>query len=297
MIARYTRPEWAASGPTPTNTSCWLTVEIAASQALAKFGLVPQSAADAIRDKRRLHRRPHQRDRSRGPSRRHRLHHHRRRAHQLPRRLPLAPLRPHQHRRSRHRAVPPTQRSLRHHPRRHRSPLRNPQKARHRVQAHPHHRPHPRHPRRTLHLRPQAPPLVLRDAAQPHPLRRRRRRPPRRQALRSRRHLRPPQARARRGNLCRTRSQTRRGRDTSSPARPPRRLRLHPRRPGQHLRQDSHRDPPPPAHRGPRSRRVLQRKTKGLQRHAPQAQPHHLASKSPASPESSAPTPRSPSKT
>jgi len=30
---------------------CWLTVEVAASQALAKFGLVPQAAADAIRDK------------------------------------------------------------------------------------------------------------------------------------------------------------------------------------------------------------------------------------------------------
>jgi adenylosuccinate lyase len=29
---------------------CWLTVEVAASQALARFGLVPQSAADAIRD-------------------------------------------------------------------------------------------------------------------------------------------------------------------------------------------------------------------------------------------------------
>ena len=30
---------------------CWLTVETAASQALARFGLVPQSAADAIRDR------------------------------------------------------------------------------------------------------------------------------------------------------------------------------------------------------------------------------------------------------
>jgi adenylosuccinate lyase len=30
---------------------CWLTVETAASQALARFGLVPQEAADAIRDK------------------------------------------------------------------------------------------------------------------------------------------------------------------------------------------------------------------------------------------------------
>jgi len=30
---------------------CWLTVEAAASQALARFGMVPQAAADAIRDK------------------------------------------------------------------------------------------------------------------------------------------------------------------------------------------------------------------------------------------------------
>src|SRR6201996_777148 len=30
---------------------CWLRVEIAASQALAKAGMVPQQAADAIRDK------------------------------------------------------------------------------------------------------------------------------------------------------------------------------------------------------------------------------------------------------
>src|SRR5260370_22879012 len=30
---------------------CWLTVEVAASQALARFGLVPQQAADAIRDR------------------------------------------------------------------------------------------------------------------------------------------------------------------------------------------------------------------------------------------------------
>ena len=30
---------------------CWLKVEAAASQALARFGLVPQEAADAIRDK------------------------------------------------------------------------------------------------------------------------------------------------------------------------------------------------------------------------------------------------------
>ncbi len=41
---------------------------------------------------------------------------------------------------------------------------------RRRVQAHAHHRPHPRHPRRADHLRPQAAQLVCRDGAQPGPL-------------------------------------------------------------------------------------------------------------------------------
>src|SRR3984885_9827318 len=51
MIARYTRPEMARIWSDANKYQCWLTVEIAASQALAKFGLVPQPAADAIRDK------------------------------------------------------------------------------------------------------------------------------------------------------------------------------------------------------------------------------------------------------
>jgi len=51
MIARYTRPEMGRIWSDANKYRCWLTVEIAASQALAKFGLVPQSAADAIRDK------------------------------------------------------------------------------------------------------------------------------------------------------------------------------------------------------------------------------------------------------
>src|ERR1700688_3100133 len=51
MIARYTRPEMGRIWSDANKYQCWLTVEIAASQALAKFGLVPQSAADAIRDK------------------------------------------------------------------------------------------------------------------------------------------------------------------------------------------------------------------------------------------------------
>src|SRR5271163_1236729 len=51
MIARYTRPAMGRIWSDANKYRCWLTVEIAASQALAKFGLVPHSAADAIRDR------------------------------------------------------------------------------------------------------------------------------------------------------------------------------------------------------------------------------------------------------
>jgi adenylosuccinate lyase len=51
MIPRYTRPAMGKIWSDENKYRCWLTVEIAASQALARFGLVPQSAADAIRDK------------------------------------------------------------------------------------------------------------------------------------------------------------------------------------------------------------------------------------------------------
>ncbi len=51
MIARYTRPAMGRIWSDENKYRCWLTVETAASQALARFGLVPQSAADAIRDR------------------------------------------------------------------------------------------------------------------------------------------------------------------------------------------------------------------------------------------------------
>ena len=51
MISRYTRPEMGRIWADENKYRCWLTVEVAASQTLAMFGLVPQSAADAIRDK------------------------------------------------------------------------------------------------------------------------------------------------------------------------------------------------------------------------------------------------------
>ncbi len=51
MIARYTRPAMGRIWSDENKYRCWLTVETAASQALARFGLVPQAAADAIRDR------------------------------------------------------------------------------------------------------------------------------------------------------------------------------------------------------------------------------------------------------
>lgn len=51
MIDRYTRPEMGRIWSDENKYRCWLTVEIAASQALARAGIVPQTAADAIRDR------------------------------------------------------------------------------------------------------------------------------------------------------------------------------------------------------------------------------------------------------
>ncbi len=48
MIARYTRPAMGRIWSDENKYRCWLAVEVAASQALARFGLVPQPAADAI---------------------------------------------------------------------------------------------------------------------------------------------------------------------------------------------------------------------------------------------------------
>jgi adenylosuccinate lyase len=51
MISRYTRPAMGRIWSDDNKYRGWLTVEVAASQVLARFGLVPQSAADAIRDR------------------------------------------------------------------------------------------------------------------------------------------------------------------------------------------------------------------------------------------------------
>ena len=59
MIPRYTRPAMGRIWSDENKYRCWLRVETAASQALATFGLVPQSAADAIPRQGRLYRSSH----------------------------------------------------------------------------------------------------------------------------------------------------------------------------------------------------------------------------------------------
>ena len=51
MIPRYTLPAMGCLWSDEHKYRCWLSVEIAASQALAAAGLVPQAAADLIRDR------------------------------------------------------------------------------------------------------------------------------------------------------------------------------------------------------------------------------------------------------
>jgi adenylosuccinate lyase len=51
MIARYTRAAMGKIWSDENKYRCWLTVETAASQALAAAGMVPQAAANVIRDK------------------------------------------------------------------------------------------------------------------------------------------------------------------------------------------------------------------------------------------------------
>jgi len=48
MIPRYTRPTMARIWSDENKYRCWLRVEVAASQALAAAGMVPQAAADTI---------------------------------------------------------------------------------------------------------------------------------------------------------------------------------------------------------------------------------------------------------
>ena len=51
MIPRYTSPAMRRIWSDENKYTCWLQVEVAASQALAAAGMVPQAAADRIRDR------------------------------------------------------------------------------------------------------------------------------------------------------------------------------------------------------------------------------------------------------
>ena len=51
MISRYTRPEMGRIWSDENKFRMWLKVEVAASETLAEAGIVPKTAAAAIRDK------------------------------------------------------------------------------------------------------------------------------------------------------------------------------------------------------------------------------------------------------
>ena len=51
MIPRYTRPEMGRIWSDENKFRTWLEVELAATETLAEAGLVPKSAAKAIRNK------------------------------------------------------------------------------------------------------------------------------------------------------------------------------------------------------------------------------------------------------
>ena len=51
MITRYTRPEMGRIWSDENKFQTWLDVELAATETLAEAGIVPQSAAKAIREK------------------------------------------------------------------------------------------------------------------------------------------------------------------------------------------------------------------------------------------------------
>ena len=270
MIARYTRPEMGHIWSDQNKFRTWLEVELAATETLAEAGLVPQSAAVAIREKGDF-------DLDRinqieaevkhdviafttavaekvGPG------------------IALAALRTYLERRGRHRAGPADQAGVGHHSRGPEEVARRPEAARLGVQGHAHDRPHPRRPCRAHHLWPEAGQLVFRDAAQHRALRTGRRANARRQALGRRRQRRPSRSRIRREDLPAAGIERRRGLVAGHPARPPRVLRRHAGGHRVDARQDRNRNPPPAAHRGPRGRRVLQREAERLVGDAAQAQ-------------------------
>ena len=51
MILRYTRPDMGRIWSEENRFRTWLTVEVAATETLAQAGLVPKSAARAIRER------------------------------------------------------------------------------------------------------------------------------------------------------------------------------------------------------------------------------------------------------
>ena len=81
MIPRYTRPDMGRIWSDQNRFQQWLEVELAASEALAELGVVPQEAARLLRAHAGFEVGPHSRNREGSEARCHRLHHRRGRNH------------------------------------------------------------------------------------------------------------------------------------------------------------------------------------------------------------------------
>ena len=193
MVPRYSRPEMAAIWAPVNRYRIWFEVEALAAEGMARIGAIPRIGRPHHPRKRRPQARRHdrgrrrtdRRDRARDPPRRHRLPDLAGRGGRS--RQPLRAPGHDQLRRAGHHAVGATDPGRRYSAGGHRRGDGGAEVTRPGAQIHPDHRPQPRHPRRTHHVRPEARRPLRRVRPQPRPPGRRpeRRSPSRRSAARS----------------------------------------------------------------------------------------------------------------
>ena len=273
---RGTPAAFGDEDPAPTRCyATWLEVELAACASMEEAGLVPQGTAAVIRDKaRRARSRADRRDRANDhEARRHRVPHARRGARR--RRGALPPPRHDVERRGRLQASRCSScPRVRPAPRAHGCVRRGARAARARARRDADDRPQPRHPRRADHVRRRARRTPRRGAARSRSPRRRARRDRDRQDRGRGWHVRAPHADDRGARARIARPRRRDGLDTGRRARSARRVLLRARRRRRGHRAARDQRASLAAHRGGRGRGALHERPKGLERDAPQAEPH-----------------------
>ena len=169
MIPRYSRPEMARIWAPQNRFRIWLEIETHACDAQAALGVIPESAARAVRERGAFDLERIDAHRARDPARRHRLSHKPRRTCWLG-----SAFHPSGHdleRCARHRFCGPARRRRRPVAQGSRGAAPGAEATRHRAQIHADHRPQSRHPCRADELRPQACGPLCRIRPRPRPAR------------------------------------------------------------------------------------------------------------------------------